>query len=85
ARWWPAGYGQQNLYRFHMEVTRGSDTLASADRSTGLRSVELRRDRDQWGRGFAFVVNGVPIFAKGADLIPTDSFPERTTPEQLKQ
>ncbi|MDR3445057.1 MULTISPECIES: glycoside hydrolase family 2 protein [unclassified Dyella] len=84
-RWWPAGYGMQNLYRFHMEVKRGNDTLASADRSTGLRSVELRRDRDQWGRGFAFVVNGVPIFAKGADLIPTDSFPERTTPEQLKQ
>lgn len=85
ARWWPAGYGQQNLYRFHVDVTRGGETLGSADRSTGLRSVELRRDRDQWGRGFAFVVNGVPIFAKGADLIPTDSFPERTTPEQLKQ
>jgi len=84
-RWWPAGYGKQNLYRFHVEVTRDGKALASADRSTGLRSVELRRDRDQWGRGFAFVVNGVPIFAKGADLIPTDSFPERTTPEQLKR
>ncbi|QNK00116.1 beta-mannosidase [Dyella telluris] len=84
-RWWPAGYGLQNLYRFHVEVKRGNDTLGVADRSTGLRSIELRRDHDQWGRGFAFVVNGVPIFAKGADLIPTDSFPERTTPEQLKQ
>lgn len=85
ARWWPAGYGEQNLYHFHVDVTRAGSTLVSADRNTGLRSVELRRDRDQWGRGFAFVVNGVPIFAKGADLIPTDSFPERTTPEQLKQ
>ncbi|WP_109123868.1 glycoside hydrolase family 2 protein [Dyella sp. C11] len=84
-RWWPAGYGEQNLYRFHVDVTRAGSTLVSADRNTGLRSVELKRDHDQWGRGFAFVVNGVPIFAKGADLIPTDSFPERTTPEQLKQ
>lgn len=85
ARWWPLGYGEQNLYRFHVEVKRGDNTLASADRTSGLRSVELRRDRDQWGRGFAFVVNGVPIFAKGADLIPTDSFPERTTPERLRK
>ena len=84
-RWWPAGYGRQELYQFHVDVKRGDNTLASADRTSGLRSVELRRDRDQWGRGFAFVVNGVPIFAKGADLIPTDSFPERTTPEQLKR
>jgi len=84
-RWWPVGYGQQNLYRFHVEVKRGNDLLVSADRNTGLRSVQLNRDKDAWGRSFAFVVNGVPIFAKGADLIPTDSFPERTTPEQLKQ
>lgn len=83
-RWWPVGYGEPNLYRFHAEVTADGATVASADRETGLRTVELRREKDQWGRGFAFVVNGVPIFAKGANLIPFDSFPTRVTPERME-
>ncbi len=52
---------------------------------TGLRSVELRREPDQWGRSFTFVVNGIPIFAKGANVIPFDSFPSRVTPERYRQ
>ncbi|SFS19105.1 beta-mannosidase [Dyella sp. OK004] len=84
-RWWPVGYGPQNMYRFEATLSSNGETLASAERSTGLRSVELRRDKDAWGRGFAFVVNGVPIFAKGANLIPFDSFPTRVTQDGMAQ
>ena len=83
-RWWPVGYGEPNLYRFHASVDSGGSTVAGADRETGLRKVELRRDKDQWGRGFAFVVNGVPVFAKGANLIPYDAFPSRVSSERLE-
>lgn len=84
-RWYPAGYGKQPLYRFTARVSDGAGTQVQASRRTGLRSVELRRDEDRWGRGFAFVVNGIPIFAKGANVIPFDAFPSRVTRTQLRR
>jgi beta-mannosidase len=50
----------------------------------GLRTLELRQADDKWGKSFAFVVNGVPIFCKGANWIPADQFPARVTEDQYK-
>lgn len=85
ARWFPAGYGPQALYDFSatLEIKRG--TVDQAKVRTGLRSLELRRDPDHWGRSMEFVVNGIPIFGKGADVIPFDSFPTRVTAATYRQ
>ena len=52
--------------------------------TVGLRTIELRQEPDEWGRSFTFVVNGVPIFAKGSNWIPADSFPTRVSYEHLE-
>ncbi|KQS04708.1 beta-mannosidase [Sphingomonas sp. Leaf357] len=76
-RWWPVGYGAPDLYAVKATVTAQGETLGQAAHDIGLRTVEMRREKDQWGRGMAFVVNGVPIFAKGANFEPADSIPSR--------
>jgi len=86
--WWPNGYGGQPLYQVKIALTR-TDTLAAEPLERriyqlGLRTVELRQQQDQWGRSFVFVVNGVPIFAKGSNWIPADSFPTRITDQYLE-
>jgi beta-mannosidase len=83
--WYPAGYGAQDRYRFSYTVRTGRDIAAQASLNTGLRSIELRREITKTGKSFAFVVNGIAIFAKGADVIPFDSFPNRATPEIHRQ
>ena len=82
-RWYPVGYGSQDMYTFKVSVRDGGTEIYNVQRATGLRTVELRREKDAWGKSFAFVVNGIPVFAKGADMIPFDSFPTRATNEQM--
>ena len=79
--WYPVGYGAQNRYRFSASIRMGREVAARAETKTGLRSIVLRRVPDEWGKSFEFVVNGISVFAKGADVIPFDSFPNRVTPE----
>ena len=84
-RWYPVGYGPQDRYRFSASLRVGRETVARTALTTGLRFVELRRQADQWGKSFEFVVNGISVFAKGADVIPFDSFPTRVTPEMHRK
>ncbi|HYJ86773.1 MAG TPA: glycoside hydrolase family 2 protein [Pyrinomonadaceae bacterium] len=85
ALWWPNGLGAQPLYSFKARLLIDGKSIDSKTTRTGVRSVELRQKQDESGKSFTFVINGVPIFAKGANWIPADSFPTRITQARYRQ
>ncbi|MGN0295509.1 MAG: glycosyl hydrolase 2 galactose-binding domain-containing protein, partial [Lachnospiraceae bacterium] len=81
--WWPNGYGEQSLYDVFIELLDSDGTIVRNIRKTiGLRTLTVSRRPDQWGKEFAFQVNGVKIFAMGADYIPEDCIYSRITRER---
>lgn len=84
--WWPNGYGEQPLYTVQA-LLLGSDgrLLDVWERQIGLRTMTMDIRKDQWGNQFAHQVNGVDIFAMGADYIPEDNLLSRVTKERTER
>ncbi|MEZ0216842.1 MAG: glycoside hydrolase family 2 protein [Rariglobus sp.] len=76
--WWPNGYGEQPLYDLKVKVA-GDESR----KRIGLRTVVIHNETDTHGKSMTFVVNGVPVFCKGANWIPADALPQRQTREVI--
>ena len=83
--WWPAGYGDQPLYSVEVTLSDGSGILDTWKKHIGLRTMTIRREKDQWGESFCHCVNGVDVFAMGADYIPEDNLLPRVNPERTRR
>ena len=84
--WWCNGLGKPELYTFTTKVTAGGRLLSQQDKRIGLRSVKLVMAPDADGnRQFYFVLNGIPVFAKGTNYIPQDNFLTEVTPERHRR
>lgn len=81
--WWCNGLGAQPLYQLDISVLHNGQLADSLHRQIGLRTIALDTSPDAHGHQFRFIVNGVPIFAKGANWIPPDSFVTRADRDTL--
>lgn len=83
--WWPNGYGEQNLYDITFYLYEKDTLIDKTTKTVGLRTLSLSRENDEHGQEFCFKVNGIKIFAMGANYVPIDSLPSRETNERLEK
>ncbi len=81
--WWPNGSGDPHLYTAQASIKAGRNTDTLTTRF-GVRTVELVTEPDTIGESFFFRVNGIPVFMKGANVIPLDHFSPRVTEDDYK-
>ncbi|WP_372983693.1 glycoside hydrolase family 2 protein [Microbacterium sp.] len=84
AVWWPRGMGEQPLYDLDVSLRDGGTTRDSWSRRVGFRTVELDTSEDETGSKFTFIINGTPLFIRGANWIPDDCFPSRLTEDRYR-
>jgi beta-mannosidase len=83
--WWCAGMGEPYLYDFQFFIRFRGQIVERKSIRTGLRTVRLVQEKDAYGENFYFELNGVQVFAKGANYIPQDIFQDRVSPERYKR
>lgn len=83
--WWPNGVGEQPLYKISVMLYQNGREVDSWNKRIGLRTMTMHIERDEWGTCFAHRVNGVDIFAMGADYIPEDHILARVTPATTRK
>ena len=76
--WWSNGLGEPFVYEFTAAVKFGPWQERRCVK-TGLRRIRVLQPPDAEGTGFQIELNGVPVFIKGANYIPCDSFPARVS------
>lgn len=75
--WWTAELGAPALYSLTILLHAGGEELVRREQAVGLRTIALDTSPDPAEPGcdfFRFVLNGVPIFARGANWVPASSF-----------
>jgi beta-mannosidase len=83
--WWPRGFGEQHLHDLEVALSVDGELLDDRTHRIGFRTIDVQLDRDDDGTSFRFVVNGQPVWIRGANWIPDDAFVTRVDRARLAQ
>lgn len=86
--WQVRGYGKQYLYMIKVMLFNGDEPVDMQEFNVGLRQISVRRTPDNDGTDgeeFTFCVNGIKIFAMGANYIPEDQILSRCSAERTRK
>ncbi|MDR2374703.1 MAG: hypothetical protein LBD77_11575 [Bifidobacteriaceae bacterium] len=85
ALWWTHDLGTPSLYRAVVKLQAGSECLEAVRDAIGLRTIAVDQSADtEGGHRFGFVLNGVQVFARGANWVPPTMMMGTTTPERYR-
>lgn len=73
--WWTHDLGTPHLYVLEAELLDGAKVIHTLSTRFGVRTIEVDQSPglEPDTTNFTFVLNGVKVFAKGADWIPADN------------
>jgi len=85
--WFPWNIGRPYLYDMKAEVLLDGEVADEMHLRFGIREVKLVRYSDESpnGRVFYFTVNGIKVWAKGANWVPPDLFYPAITEDRYRR
>ncbi|SDT99685.1 beta-mannosidase [Polaribacter sp. Hel1_33_78] len=83
--WWTHNLGNPYLYNFNFQLISDGKIKDEKSVKKGIRKIKLIAKKDTIGESFYFELNGKPVFMKGANYIPQNSFQNKVTNQHYEK
>lgn len=70
--WWPRGYGAPSRYRLRVDLIMEGKVVSSYEKLVGLRTSRIDTKAENGRENYQLVINDVPIYIRGHNIIPVD-------------
>jgi len=83
--WWTHNLGKPHLYDFDFKLIENNSIKDQQSIKKGIRTIKLITEKDSIGESFYFELNGKPVYMKGANYIPQNSFQNKVTDQHYEK